>query len=123
MKLALGKRGKLLLLVGITSMLALVGSLYLGLRRDFLQEDFDNIQVGMTQETARSILNQRMHASHFNGYDNSTMVIVFIEQDSPLLPAGVIALTVDGADLVVDKSIHHPSMAQIGNHWKRQLGL
>lgn len=58
-KLPLGKRGTLLLFLGIPLLLLLAASLYLGFSPDALQADFDKMQIGMPLAQVREILTKR----------------------------------------------------------------
>ena len=122
MKLAIGKRSKLLLL-GIPVVLVLAASLYMVFHKDALQEDFDKIQVGMTPEEMKSHLRngESLTCDSLLGPDIYTIE----EPESALFPGRKFYITFNEGTMggVTEKHVYSPTVGDIWNHWKRQLGL
>lgn len=125
MKIAISKRGKLLILV-IPTMLVLSVSFYGVFPGDKLQADYDEIQPGMTlQEVSKILEKDKIESAHirisFSAGEPPREV--YKEVDSVLLPGGSIWVGIDENDRILKKGIQRPGIQAIWNHWKRQLGL
>lgn len=115
MKFAFSKRGKLGL-VGISIMIGLSVSLYLGMRSETWQERFDRIRVGMTSDESWEILT----GGRFQGVE----VVPSEALGSFLLPPPLISISFDPkTDRVKQKSIQHPTGREILDYWLWKVGL
>lgn len=138
MKLALGKRGKLWLVVGVMMMFATAVALFIIFYQPDLQH-FDRIRVGMTKTEANKVLNGRLIdrkvMSRFEYFGpiyvctlraSNDYTVTVAEPNSAFLPGRTLLLVfndLDGEERVVEKEIRWPSMQTIWSHWKRRLGL
>jgi len=122
MKLALGKRGKLLLLVGTPVVFVLACSLYLAFHKGTIEVGFDAIQVGMECKEVETILNERMIPTPTLVAHGRYRMYTTPEEPSDLIPGTEIEVIFDDEGKLMGKSVH-PTLFECWNNWKRRLGF
>jgi len=131
MKLTLGMRGKLLLLIGAPFMFFLAASIYLGFSRNSLEADYDRIQVGMTSKEVLTIIEEMklrrgavVNMSHFDPAQEKPAQLIFSERSSSLVPYSRIRVIFSNrTEQALIKEIHRPTMDEHWDNCKYLLGL
>lgn len=126
MKIVLGKRGKLWLLVGIPIIVCLAISIYSVFSNGDLQARYDKVQMGMTWVEVDKILWQTGYPEppgHSTG-------IRYKAPESWWVPGGVIHVLLDDQNRVIHKRVYHPGAHDIlrrlrerWTHWLWLLGI